>query len=91
MKFDLLVFNIVLGVIRCTCRKMAWNSITAGRRANGSAIWDSGVVVTCICGTFGLLVFKVSLRSFDALVSRLPVTRKRLAVERKIVKFGLRA
>ncbi len=32
-------------------------------------IWDSLVVVTCMWGIFDLLVFKVSLGSFDVLVS----------------------
>ncbi len=41
-------------------------------------------------GTFDHLVFKMIWGSFGALVSKLPVTRKRLAVEKNGVKFGAR-
>ncbi len=47
-----------------------------------------GVIVTCMCGTFDLLVFNVILASSGALVSKWPVTQNRLAVERNGVKFG---
>ncbi len=40
-------------------------------------------------GTFDLLVFKVILRSFGALVSKWPVTQKWLAVEQNGLKLGL--
>ena len=40
---------------------------TSNRRANLSEIWDSRVVVQHIWGTFGLVAFKVILRSFGAL------------------------
>ena len=59
-------------IIECTCLKVASNSKTAGHRGKWSEI--SGVVVVCIWGTFDLLVFKVILWSFHALVSRYPVT-----------------
>ena len=69
---------------------MACNSKTGFRRAKRGEIWDKqGVVVTSMLGAFGLLVLKVILGSFSALVSNWPVTRKRLAVERNGVKFGL--
>ncbi len=48
------------------------------------------VFVTCIWGTFDLLVFKVILGLFSALVSKWPVTRKTLAVEENEVKVGTR-
>ena len=35
-----------------------------------------------------LLLFKVILRSFGALVSKWPVTRKQVSVEKTGVKFG---
>ena len=40
---------------------------TSDRRAKRSEIWDSWVVIQHIRGTFGLLAFKVILRSFGAL------------------------
>ncbi len=52
---------------------MARNSKMANRRVE---IWDSGVVVTGIKGTFDLLVLKVILGSFNVFVSKWPVTRK---------------
>ncbi len=44
-------------LVRCTCFETAYSSKTAVRRAKRSKIWDSGLVVTCIWGTFDLLVF----------------------------------
>ena len=67
---------------------MACNSKTAGRRAKYSEIWDSGVVVIYIWGTFDLLVFKVIWGSFIALDTIWPVAQKWLALERNRVKFG---
>ncbi len=67
---------------------MACNSKMAGRRAIRSEIWESGVIVTRIWGTFDLLVFKVILGSFGAFVSKWPVTQKRLAIEPTGMKFG---
>ncbi len=40
---------------------------TSDRRAKRSEIWDSRVVVQYIWGIFGLVAFKVILRSFGAL------------------------
>ncbi len=40
---------------------------TSDRRAKRSEIWDSWVLIQHIRGTFGLLAFKVILRSFGAL------------------------
>ncbi len=63
----------------------------AKRRAKRSEIWDPGEVLTCTSctwGTFDLLVFKVILVPFIALVSKLPVTRKRLGIERHGLNFG---
>ncbi len=65
-----------LGFIQCSCLKMACNSKIAGCRMKRSEIWESWVVVVCIWGTFDLLVLKVILGSFGALVSKWPVTRK---------------
>ncbi len=41
-------------------------------KAKRSEKWDSWVSVTCIWGTFALLVLKVILGSSGALVSKLP-------------------
>ena len=60
---------------------MACNSKMAGRRANKSEIGDVGVVDACIWGTFDLLVFRVILGSFGAIVSKWHVPQKRLSVE----------
>ncbi len=38
--FDLLVFKVIWGVIRCTCLKMACSSKAAGHRVKRSEIWD---------------------------------------------------
>ena len=40
---------------------------TSDRRATLSEIWDERVVFSYIWGTFGLLTYKVILRSFGAL------------------------
>ncbi len=64
---------------------MACNLKTAGRRAKRGEIWE---FVTCIWGTIDLLVIKVILRSFGALVSKWHATGKRLAVERNGLKFA---
>ena len=64
-----------------------------GRIAKWSEMWYSGgggVVVTCIWGIFDLLVFNVILGSFSTLVSKWPVTGKRLAVKPNGVKFRSR-
>ena len=53
-------------------------------------IWDLGGVVTYIRGTFYLLVFKIILGSFGALVSKWPLTRKQLDVVRNGVKLETR-
>ncbi len=62
---------------------------TAGRIAKRSEIWDSGKIVTHIWSTFDLVVFKVFLGSFGALVSKWPIAPKSLIVERNGLKFGL--
>ncbi len=67
---------------------MACNSKTARRRAKRSEIWDSWILVTYIWGTYDMVVFKVILGSFGALVSKRPVSRKGLVVEQNRVKFG---
>ena len=69
-----------LGVIWCSRLKMSCtgNSKTASRRAKKSEIWE---IIQHIWGTLDLLVLKVILGSFSALVSKRPVSRKRLAVE----------
>ncbi len=60
--------------------KMVCNSKTAGRRAKRGEIWVLGVLVNHIVGTLDLVVLKVILGLFGAIVSKWPVTRKRLAV-----------
>ncbi len=67
---------------------MDCNSKTADRRAKQNEIWLSGVIVICIWGIFDLLVFNFG--SFGALISKWPITRKRLVVERNGVKWGSR-
>ncbi len=47
--------------------KTSINWKTSDRRATWSEIWDLRVVVQHIWGTFGLVAFKVILRSFGAL------------------------
>ncbi len=59
-------------------------------RLTQSAIWDSGVVLTCVWCTFDLLVFKVILTSFGALVSKWSVIQKQIAIERRGLKFWIR-
>ncbi len=44
-------------------------------------IWDSWILVIHIWGTFDLVVVKVILGSFSALVSEWPVTQNRLVVD----------
>ncbi len=56
----------------------------------GLKCFDSGGVAICIRGTFDLVVFNVILRPFGALVSKWPVTRKWLAVERNGLKVETR-
>ena len=68
---------------------MARNAKATGCGAKQSEIYDSGLVATCIWSTFDLLVSKVILGSFSALVSKCPVTHKQLAIVEKGVKFGL--
>ncbi len=72
------------------CLKMACTLKTAGLRAKWGEICDSGVVVICILSMYDLLVFNVILGPFRVLASNWPITRKRLAVERKGVKFRTR-
>ncbi len=49
--------------------------------------WTRGIQVTCMLRIFDLILFKGILRSFGALVSKWPITRKRLAIEWKGLKF----
>ena len=62
----------------------------AGRRAKWTDIWETWVQVpvTHIWGTLDLIVFKVILGLFGALVWKWSVTRKRLALGQNWVKFG---
>ena len=53
-----------------------------------SEVWDFWVVVTCISSPFYLLVFKVMLGAFGALVSKWHITQKLLTVEWNGMKFG---
>ncbi len=77
----------VIGVIQCTCPKMASISKMAGRRAKTTEIWESGILVTHIWGTFDLVGFKVILGSIGALMSKWPVSQKRLVIKQKGLKF----
>ena len=81
------MFKVILGSFSALL-KMACNSKTAHRRAKRSAIWDSWILVTYIRGTYDLIVFKVILGSFGAIVSKWPVSQKGLVVERNGVKLG---
>ncbi len=65
--FDLVWCKVIWGVIRCTCLKMARNSKTADCRVKQTEICDSWQLVTY--GVPDLVVFKVILGSFGALVS----------------------
>ncbi len=56
-----------IGVIWCTCLKMACNSKMAGHKKKRILIWDSGVVGICSYGRFDPS-FKVSLGPFGALL-----------------------
>ena len=72
--------------------KMCDNLKRARRRAKRSEIWESWILAMhiCICGIFDLVVFKVILVSFGALVSKWPVSQKRLVLEQDRLKFGTR-
>ncbi len=41
-----------------------------------------------VCCTFNVIVFKVILRSFNAIISKWPVTLKQVTVGRNRLKFG---
>ena len=65
---------------------------TSDRRAKWSEIWAPGGSIQCTQGTFDTSVLKVILGSFGAFpIFEKPVSRKRLVVERKGVKFGPQA
>ncbi len=66
-----------LGVIRCTCLKMACFSKMADCRMKRTEIWDSSLRTLYLYGgTFNLSVLKVIVGSFGTLVSKWPVTEK---------------
>ena len=67
---------------------MAGISKMAGHRGKRSEIWDLWTIVINIWVTFELVGFKVIWGSFGALVSKWPVSRKWLVLERNGVKFG---
>ncbi len=50
-----------------------------------------GVLVEHIWGSFDLVVFKVSLKSFSALFSKWSITPEQQRAGRKLLKFGTRA
>ncbi len=52
--FDLLVFEVILGSFGALVSKWHITWKTAGRRVKRSEILESGVVVTCIWGAFGV-------------------------------------
>ncbi len=62
---------------------MGSNSKTAGCRVERVEIWESGVLVEYIRGTFDLLVFNVIWGSLSAFVLKWPVIWKWLAGELK--------
>ena len=53
----------------------------AGRRVKRIEIWDSWILVAHVWGTFDLVGFEVILGSFGAVVSKWPVTQKRLLLQ----------
>ncbi len=79
---------------------MGWGGISLSplchignpKTATRSEIWATGLTIQqYLLGTFDSSVFKVILRSFNALpIFDNLVSRKRLVVERIGVKFGLR-
>ncbi len=75
------------GIIYCTCLKLACNMNT-GHRAQWTEIWDSGTPTRHIWDTFHFGLSKIILESFGALVIKWPVACRRLAIVRKLVKFG---
>ncbi len=84
---DLVGFNVILGSFGALFQNGLYLKKTAGRRAKWSEIWKSAILVTHIWGTFDLAGFNVILGSFGAFSSKWLVTRQRLAVERKRLKF----
>ncbi len=72
------MFNVILESFSTLASK--WP--VAQKRLTYSEIWNSRKVVTCIMGTFDLLVFKVFFVLFGAIGSKWSVSRKRLIVER---------
>ena len=76
------------GVLQCTLLKMACILKKTGCRVKQSEIWDSGVLAVCIWCIFDLVGFEVIWRSCSALVSKWPVSQKRLVLEWNWVKFG---
>ena len=80
---DLSVFKNILGSFSPPLSKWRVTQKRLAVERNEVKFGTPGVVVTCIWGTFGfdLLVLKVTLGSFDALVSKWPVTRKYLVIE----------
>ncbi len=62
----------------------------ANHRAKWSEIWDSGVVVTSIRGTFDLFGIQYHFGVIQCtLLKKIWATRKRLVVKRNGVKFGI--
>ncbi len=66
--FDFLVVNVILGSFGADVSKWPTTQKRLATERNGGKIWDLGVVVTRIFGTFTLLVFKIMLGPFSALV-----------------------
>ncbi len=61
-----------------------------GHRPKRGEIWDSETLATQLLGSFDLVVLKVILEAFSILVSKFPITRRRLVVEQRRVKCGTR-
>ncbi len=77
-------------------RRAKWTEIYESRTLvihiqGNLTLWGSrSIWITYIWGTYDLVVFKVILGSFSALVSKWAVSRKGLVIERNGVKFGIR-
>ena len=68
---------------------MAHKSKAACHAEKLSGTWCSGIIAIYRLGTFDLLVFRVILGSFSALVSKFPLTRTRLMKRSEIRDGGV--
>ena len=72
--------------IRCTCLKMACNSTMTHCRVNRIELRDFRVLVEHILGTFDLLMFKIILGSFWALIK---IVCNSKAADRRVEKVEI--